>query len=142
MIRALLKTSADIATEQGVEVVSRQSISEKRMAEVEYLISLNLSNPDFSLTAAALACKISPRYLCHVLRENGTTFSELLWSKRLEKSREWLLILDKRHYSISEIALSTGFKSAAHFSRMFREHYGGAPSEFRRQAGTQGTEKY
>ncbi|WP_421527179.1 helix-turn-helix domain-containing protein [Pseudomonas brenneri] len=63
--------------------------------------------------------------------------SELLWSKRLEKSREWLLILDKKHYGISEIALLTGFKSAAHFTRMFRESYGLAPSEFRRKVGVE-----
>ncbi|WP_421527181.1 hypothetical protein [Pseudomonas brenneri] len=74
LISALLKTCSDIAVEQGVEAVSRQSIGEKRMEGVISLISLNLSNPDFSLTAAAAACKISTRYLCHVLRDNGTSF--------------------------------------------------------------------
>jgi len=37
-----------------------------------------------------------------------------------------------RSLTVSEIAFSWGFNSAAHFTRAFRAKYGMAPSEYRR----------
>jgi AraC-like DNA-binding protein len=132
LVLALLKTAADAAEEQGVQVGPRQSIGEKRLEGIIAYIDMHLANPDLSLSTVAQACQISQRYLCHLLKEHGTAFSDLLWTSRLAKSRDWIATLDKRRYTIMEIAMMAGFKSAAHFSRMFREHFGCSPREFRR----------
>lgn len=130
---ALLKEASLLADQQGVNVEARQSIGEKRIDDIISYISVHLANPELSLSMVAEGCKISPRYLCHLLKEHKTTFSQLLWTGRLNESKKWLLNLDKRHYGISEIAYMTGYKSVAHFSRMFRERFGCSPREFRRQ---------
>lgn len=133
LVAALLKEAALLTEQQGARVGPRQSIGEKRIEDIISYISLHLTNPELSLSMVAQGCKISPRYLCHLLKEHKTTFSQLLWSGRLNEAKKWILKLDKRHYGISEIAYMTGYKSVAHFSRMFREHFGCSPREFRRQ---------
>ncbi|CAN7764275.1 AraC family transcriptional regulator [Cupriavidus necator] len=135
LIGALLKEAALLTEQQGAQVERRQSIGEKRIEDITSYISLHLANPEISLSMVAQGCKISPRYLCHLLRENNTTFSQLLWTGRLNEAKKWLLRLDKRHYGINEIAYMTGYKSVAHFSRMFRERFGCSPREFRRREG-------
>lgn len=133
LVAALLREASLLADQQGVNVEIRQSIGEKRIEDIISYISLHLTNPELSLSMVAEGCKISPRYLCHLLKEHKTTFSQLLWTGRLEQSKKWLLKLDKKHYGISEIAHMSGYKSVAHFSRMFRERFGSSPREFRRQ---------
>lgn len=133
LVAGLLKEAALLAEQQGALVGPRQSIGEKRIEDIISYISLHLANPELSLSTVAEGCKISPRYLCHLLKEHKTTFSQLLWAGRLNESKKWLLKLDKKHYGVSEIAYMTGYKSVAHFSRMFREKFGCSPREFRRQ---------
>ncbi len=69
-----------------------------------------------------------------LLRLKGTSFSELVWDQRLGKAREWLSASDPRDISISEIAYGVGFKSPAHFSRMFKRVFKVNPREFRGEA--------
>jgi AraC-like DNA-binding protein len=97
---------------------------------------LHLSNPNLSASIVAQACGISPRYLCHLLRLKGTCFSSLLWEERLKKAREWLRAPDTRHYTIGEIAYMNGFKTASHFSRLFRDYSGCSPRQFRETGKT------
>jgi transcriptional regulator GlxA family with amidase domain len=68
-----------------------------------------------------------------VLKANNTSFSDLLWSQRLPKARDWLVTDSFRRYPIHKIASMAGFKSAAHFSRMFKSAYHVAPKEYRAQ---------
>jgi transcriptional regulator GlxA family with amidase domain len=65
------------------------------------------------------------------LKANNTSFSELLWSQRLPKAREWLVADSFERYPIHKIATMAGFKSAAHFSRMFKSAYKVSPKEYR-----------
>jgi AraC family transcriptional regulator, positive regulator of tynA and feaB len=68
-----------------------------------------------------------------VLRANNTSFSDLLWSQRLPSARDWLVSESFRRYPIHKVACMAGFKSAAHFSRMFKSAYGISPKEYRAQ---------
>jgi AraC-like DNA-binding protein len=86
----------------------------------------------------AKGCGISPRYLSFLLRLKGTSFSELVWEQRLEKARNWLSSSDPRDISISEIAYGVGFKSPAHFSRMFKRVFKVNPREFRGECAEHG----
>jgi AraC-like DNA-binding protein len=109
----------------------RQTIADRRLADVLRFIEVHLSDPQLSTAMVARGCGISPRYLSFLLRLKGTSFSGLVWEKRLEKARLWLMASDPRDISISEIAYSVGFKSPAHFSRMFKRVFKQNPREFR-----------
>jgi AraC-like DNA-binding protein len=54
-----------------------------------------------------------------------------LWNQRLDMARTWLVSADRRDVPISEIAYGVGFKSPAHFSRMFKRVYNQNPRDYR-----------
>lgn len=109
----------------------RQTIADRRLDEVLRFIEVHLSDPQLSTAMVARGCGISQRYLSFLLRLKGTSFSELVWQQRLEKARNWLSASGPRDISISEIAYGVGFKSPAHFSRMFKRVFKVNPREFR-----------
>jgi AraC-like DNA-binding protein len=109
----------------------RRGLVDKRLADIENFISMNLTDPDLRYDKVAAGCGISPRYLCYLLKENNTSFSDLLWKGRLSRARDWLVSPGTRHHQISEIAFMSGFKSAAHFCRMFKSTYGRSPRDYR-----------
>jgi AraC-like DNA-binding protein len=122
----------------------RKPLLDKRMEEIELFISRNLTNRQLSAKTVAANCDISPRYLCHILKTRGVTFSRLVWNARLEKAKEWLLAPKMQGYLVHEIATMAGYKSAAHFGRAFKSALGCTPSQYRerglkRQAGDEGS---
>jgi AraC family transcriptional regulator, positive regulator of tynA and feaB len=107
------------------------SLVDRRFADIRECIQKYVTCPDLSSEWVAQYCGISPRYLCYVLKANDTCFSELLWSERLPRARDWLVCEAFRQYPIHKIACMAGFKSAAHFSRMFKSAYGMSPKDYR-----------
>ena len=59
----------------------------------------------------------------------GTTIFRFLTQERLRKSKT---LIQHSNLSLKEIAHMNGFKSAAHFSRAFRDKYGKTPTDLRR----------
>jgi AraC-like DNA-binding protein len=107
------------------------SLVDRRFADIRQCIQKYVTCPDLTSEWVAQYCGISPRYLCYVLKANDTCFSELLWSERLPKARDWLVCDAFQQYPIHKIACMAGFKSAAHFSRMFKSAYGASPKDYR-----------
>ncbi len=109
----------------------RQSLPDRRLQELLRYIDIHLSDPGLSASMVAEACDISPRYLSSLLKQNGTPFSELVWDKRMKIASSWLSSSRPSEISIAEIAFRVGFKSPAHFSRMFKRLFGMGPREYR-----------
>ncbi len=133
MSHSLLELVSDHLRNSGINMPKRQKLVDRRLSDIENFIKMNLSDPELSYDKVAISCGISPRYLCFLLKANNTSFSELVWKNRLPKARDWLVSPKTRDYPIHEIAYMSGFKSAAHFSRMFRATYGMPPREYRAQ---------
>ncbi|MBH0114421.1 helix-turn-helix domain-containing protein [Novosphingobium sp. YJ-S2-02] len=115
---------------------ARQSLSEQRLDEVLRFIEVHLSDPNLCTGMVSKGCGVSQRYLSLLLQGTGKTFSELVWSRRLEMAREWLAASHPRDVAIAEIAYGVGFKSTAHFSRKFKSVFGQNPRDFRDSAMT------
>jgi AraC-like DNA-binding protein len=133
LVGAFLETISDFIGTLADRPAPRVRLFDKRLADIESYIMRNLTDPELCYDTVALRCGISPRYLCHVLKANNTSFSELVWMQRLPKAREWLASKQLSTFPIHEIAFMAGFKSAAHFSRMFKATYGVTPKEYRTQ---------
>lgn len=74
------------------------------------------------LATLARVVHLSPKRLAYCFREAlGVTPMAYLRRFRLERAREQLIATD---LPITQIAYSTGFQEAAHFSRTFRTHFG------------------
>ena len=67
-----------------------------------------------------------------VKKEMGVTFSEYLWSVRLQKSQELLLHSDS---SIEEISSQVGYLNVSSFRRRFKEEMGITPLKYRELYG-------
>jgi AraC-like DNA-binding protein len=127
LLNGLGKTIARITG----DAAPRSSIGDKRVSDITRYINQHFSNSDLNAKMVAESCGISHRYLCHVLKKTGLSFSNLVWERRIETAHGWLQNERMQHYSICEIAYLAGFKSSAHFSRMFKKCYDVAPREFR-----------
>ncbi len=125
---AVLRDSLDarLASRTGPVPASR-----RRLADVLRYIETHLSDPSLSATKVAGACDISTRYMAKLLKDEGTTYSALLWGKRLQAASHWLREQRPGKVFVLEVASRAGFRSAAHFSRQFRRAYRMSPVTYR-----------
>jgi AraC-like DNA-binding protein len=115
-------------------IESRPSPSPYRAAllrRIKDFIEAQLHEPLLGVQAVAAKYRISARYLAMLFREDGTTFSDFLRLRRLERCRRQLEGLGGERRPIGEIALAAGFTSQAHFSRLFRATYQKTPRQYR-----------
>jgi AraC-like DNA-binding protein len=131
LMEAALSAVGHAVRQSGTVVPARRTMAKRRLEEVLRFMEVRLSDPAMSTAMVSRGCGISPRYLSFLLRSTGTSFSELAWSRRLERAKEWLATSGPEDISISEIAYGVGFKSSAHFSRMFKRVFKVNPREFR-----------
>lgn len=108
------------------------SIVSRRIQAQRY-VEQHLCDPDLTPSAVAQALRISPRYLRMLFAGETESIAGYIQRRRLEECARQLgnPLLSGR--TITGIALATGFSSAAHFTRAFRDLYRTTPSEFRRR---------
>lgn len=94
-------------------------------------IRTHLADSDLSLSEAAVALGISPRYVNDLLADEETSFQRYVLAERLGQCRRDLASPVLAHRHISEIAFAWGFNDVSHFGRVFREHFGMSPRDFR-----------
>lgn len=86
------------------------------------------ANSDLSVEKLSKELNISRVHLYRKIKDiSGLTPIDLLRNFRMSKAVE---LLDKRLYSVSEIAYRTGFSSPAYFSKCFKDLYSMTPSEY------------
>ncbi|MCA0380011.1 MAG: helix-turn-helix domain-containing protein [Actinobacteria bacterium] len=96
-------------------------------------IAANLGSAELSPGTIAAAHYISVRHLHALFAEHDTTVSTVIKQRRLEHARANLTDPALRGHTVAAIATRWGFVDAAHFSRVFKQHYGISPSELRAQ---------
>lgn len=133
---AFLEAIAESIGERIESPVQFDHLVDKRFADIQACIQRYLTSPELTCNRVADHCGISPRYVCYVLKTKNTSFSELLWKQRLSRARDWLIAPEFRCSPINRVASQAGFKSPAHFSRMFKSAYGESPKEFRARNAT------
>ena len=94
------------------------------------LVRSHLLRPDLSPAQVARTMDISVRQLHLLFEPTGQSFSRKLLAMRLAEARRQLETAPLR--SITETALACGFDSLATFYRTFRQAYGMAPGDLRR----------
>jgi AraC-like DNA-binding protein/mannose-6-phosphate isomerase-like protein (cupin superfamily) len=95
------------------------------------IIDAHAADPELNPSVVAAALGISLRYLQDIFRDGGTTPSDWIWARRLEKSRRDLCSPALAAASVSQIAFACGFSDLAHFSRRFKAAYGMSPRDYR-----------
>ncbi len=89
---------------------------------------------DTSLTLKELSKEldIHPAYLSREFSKyfDNLSFGDYLRKQRIEKSIE---LMKTSTYSLTEIAYLTGFSDQSHFTRIFKQHTGSNPSNYRKK---------
>ncbi len=86
----------------------------------------HLRDPDLSIDQISTALGCTKRYLHMLFSDRGITVSDYIWRARLMNCRQELETQGGK--TITDVAFSWGFSSSSHFSRVFRNYFGIAPS--------------
>lgn len=77
--------------------------------------------------------RMSPRNVHYVFDGEEETVCRFIRRRRLEESARAIVSTSHRGRTLTAIAADLGFDSATQFGRVFREHYGVTPREYRLQ---------
>jgi AraC-like DNA-binding protein len=84
---------------------------------------------EITLETLSQVAHITPEHLIRLFRLHlGTTPMRYVWQIRAQQGASYLCHTD---FTVERVALSCGFKTAAHFSRVIRKQYGQAPLELK-----------
>lgn len=122
------------ATREGTELAVERGLAAARIATVKAWTLERLSNPALSVTDAASAHRISPRYVQLLFATEGTSFTAWMRGQRLALARRWLSDPAQSHRTIACIAFDCGFSDLSWFNRAYRGAYGETPGDTRHDA--------
>ncbi|MFY8099845.1 MAG: GlxA family transcriptional regulator [Allorhizobium sp.] len=106
----------------------RYGIHHPALITVLEKMETSIEQPLDRLSMARLA-GVSPRHLDRLFAEHlGISFLACYRKIRLDHARR---LLEQSPLSLSELAFATGFSSASHFSRAFKEQFGVTPKSAR-----------
>jgi AraC-like DNA-binding protein len=93
----------------------------------------HLGDPQLSIDGIARALNCSRRLLYNAFSGDADTLAAYIQRQRVQACAREMGEDARGVRPITEIALSCGFNNLSHFSRVFREHMGMSPSEYRRR---------
>lgn len=106
---------------------------------VSQYVRTHLSDPELSIQRIADALRCSKRYIHRVFEDDAVSLERQIWNCRLERCLSALTHEANANRSAAEISFAWGFRSSAHFSRLFKQHYGFTPGACQRQASERRT---
>ena len=130
--RYLLEMIAMSYTTGAAPAEDASAIAWQRRKDVIQYIEDNLRDPELSPASISAGLRVSPRYLRTVFAPGGEKMSAYILRRRLEECARQMSNPAWHAHTLTEIAFSWGFNSAAHFTRTFHEKFGLAPREYRR----------
>lgn len=101
---------------------------------VRQYIQGHLCEPGLSIQGIADALRCSKRYLHRVFEDDPIGLERQIWNARLEHCHAALMHEANEGRSAAQIAFAWGFKSSAHFCRIFKQRYAMTPGEYQRLA--------
>lgn len=138
------ETAADIVSDAVARLMARslshaslsdaaapQELAEAHRRKVKMFCRKNLGSTGLSVEHVARATGLSRASLHRLFRDQPCSLMKWLQLERLEASRRLLGERGVPARSLTEIALSVGFKSSSHFSAAFRQRFGVTPRDYR-----------
>ncbi|HDQ1154220.1 TPA: acid resistance transcriptional activator GadX, partial [Escherichia coli] len=86
---------------------------------------------EWTLARIASELLMSPSLLKKKLREEETSYSQLLTECRMQRALQLIVI---HGFSIKRVAVSCGYHSVSYFIYVFRNYYGMTPTEYQERS--------
>jgi AraC-like DNA-binding protein len=91
-------------------------------------VNKHLSDSEYSIEQLCSEAGISRAQLHRKMKElTGVSTSEFIRGIRLEQAAR---LLHEQKLNITQVAYTVGFSTAAHFSTVFKKHFGVSPSDY------------
>lgn len=114
----------------NMKFVDVSSTSHSSLQEIINYCSNNYKS-DISVRSMSKALHISPSYISHTFSGKfNTSFREYINTLRLIDSER---LLKNSRKTVAEIAFESGFESIRTFNRVFKDHFGLSPAEYRKK---------
>ena len=123
------------ATRDAAVLADGRGVRAARMRMIKDHVARHLTDARLSVHTVAARHKVSARYVQRLFDGCGSTFTEYVMERRLERAHR--LLGDPRlcDRTLTAIAFAAGFNDLSHFQRRFRRRYGATPSDLRRAHG-------
>jgi AraC-like DNA-binding protein len=119
------------ATRDATAVAEGRGIRNARLIAIKQDIEAHLATGELAPGAVAKRQQISDSYLRKLFESEGTSFSQFVLGRRLERAHRLLTNPGGASRSIASIAFDAGFGDLSYFNRTFKRCYGFTPSEVR-----------
>lgn len=127
LIMQLVRLSLLELAGQETVVTQREALADRIRGHV----ARHLRDPHLSIDGIARSLNCSRRHLYNAFAGDEDTLASYIQRQRLAACVRELREDPQGSRPITEVALSWGFSNLSHFSRVFRDHTGMSPSEFR-----------
>lgn len=119
------------ATHDVAIAAEGRGVRAARLSAVKHDIVRNLEQPTLSIASLARRHALTERNIQRLFEHDGTTFTEYVLMQRLARAHRLLSDPRRDCDKISAVAWECGFGDLSYFNRVFRRHYGLAPSDVR-----------
>jgi AraC-like DNA-binding protein len=127
LIKQLVRLSLQELAGAETSVTQREALRDR----IRTYVHQHLRDPALSVDAIARSLNCSRRHLYNAFAGEGESIAGYIQRLRLQACVRDLQQGGPHARPITDIALSWGFGNPSHFSRVFRDHTGKSPSEFR-----------
>jgi AraC-like DNA-binding protein len=111
-----------------IEEKQVKSNDEALMERVMQAVNKHMDDSDFTAAQLATEVGLSRTHLQRKMKDiTGLNVKEFVRNLRLEQAAR---MLREQKLNVSQVAYSVGFSNLAHFSTVFRKHFGVSPSEY------------
>jgi AraC-like DNA-binding protein len=119
------------ATRDAAAIAEGRGIRAARLRAIKSDIDALVTCGELSLDLIARRQRISDSYVRKLFQSEGTSFSQFVLGRRLERANR--MLADRRwgDRSVAWIAFEAGFGDLSYFNRTFKRLYGATPSEVR-----------
>jgi AraC-like DNA-binding protein len=116
------------------DAAARRGVFDARLRAIKIDIATNLTSPNLTISAIAARHHLSDRSIRTLFNYENTTFSDFVLGERLALTHRRLSDPDFAGYTISAIAVESGFGDISYFNNAFRRRYDCKPSDVRAMA--------
>jgi AraC-like DNA-binding protein len=128
---ASLAIGADADVAHGAQ---QRGVAAARLQAIKADIRNHLGDRGLSPAIVAARHGVTPRYVHKLFERDGTSFTEFVLARRLERAMQMLKDPHFAGHTISTIAFDCGFSDLSHFNRTFRRAFRATPSDIRAAA--------
>jgi AraC-like DNA-binding protein len=131
-IMHLISISPDTRFIVNKESADDETLYSDRLIEVINYLKENLQEPISLKQVAEIACMTEQSFCRFFKSRTKKSFSQYLVDLRVAHARKLLIELDR---SISDIASLCGYNSSSHFCKVFKDHTGQSPYQYKCSVG-------